>query len=93
MSVQNEELLHEATTIEIVSRTVNPYSSTTGEGLPAVRAALAGRICVLVGHSGVGKSSLLNARLVIDTAHQRNTPWQWSGTTYHHGITSLSSGK
>ncbi len=31
------------------------------EGLEALRAALAGRISVLVGHSGVGKSTLVNA--------------------------------
>ena len=36
-------------------------SARTGEGLDALRARLAGRTCVLVGHSGVGKSSLLNA--------------------------------
>jgi ribosome biogenesis GTPase len=36
-------------------------STVTGEGLAALRAALAGKTCALVGHSGVGKSSLLNA--------------------------------
>jgi len=39
-------------------------SSRTGEdiaGLPEVRDALAGRTSVLVGHSGVGKSTLVNA--------------------------------
>ncbi|HWP35622.1 MAG TPA: ribosome small subunit-dependent GTPase A [Thermodesulfobacteriota bacterium] len=36
-------------------------SAVTGEGLPALAAALAGRVSVLAGHSGVGKSSLLNA--------------------------------
>jgi len=35
-------------------------SAETGEGLDALRAHLSGRTCVLVGHSGVGKSSLLN---------------------------------
>lgn len=44
---------------------VIPCSSTTGEGLPALRAALAGCTCVLVGQSGVGKSSLLNG---LDTS-------------------------
>lgn len=39
---------------------VIPCSAMTGEGLPVLRAALAARTCVLVGHSGVGKSSLLN---------------------------------
>lgn len=36
-------------------------SAATGAGLAELRAALAGRLAVLVGHSGVGKSSLLNA--------------------------------
>ena len=37
------------------------YTSTvTGDGLPELQAALAGRISVLTGPSGVGKSSLLN---------------------------------
>jgi ribosome biogenesis GTPase len=36
-------------------------SAKTGEGLPALRAAMAGRISVVTGPSGAGKSSLLNA--------------------------------
>lgn len=32
-----------------------------GDGIEALRAAVRGRTCVFVGHSGVGKSSLLNA--------------------------------
>lgn len=36
-------------------------SNTTGVGLEAVRAQIAGRISVVTGKSGVGKSSLLNA--------------------------------
>jgi len=36
-------------------------STSSGEGVEEVRAALAGRTSVFVGHSGVGKSSLLNA--------------------------------
>ena len=35
-------------------------SVRTGEGLEELRAALRGKLAVLVGHSGVGKSSLLN---------------------------------
>ena len=35
-------------------------SAKTGEGLPALRAAMAGRISVVTGPSGAGKSSLLN---------------------------------
>ncbi|MEI7832959.1 MAG: ribosome small subunit-dependent GTPase A [bacterium] len=40
---------------------VIPCSAATGEGMPELRAAFAGSTCVFVGHSGVGKSSLLNA--------------------------------
>ncbi|MEM6793164.1 MAG: ribosome small subunit-dependent GTPase A [Acidobacteriota bacterium] len=36
-------------------------STVTGEGLEELRARLAGRTSVVVGHSGVGKSSLINA--------------------------------
>lgn len=36
-------------------------SAASGEGLEELRATLGGRICVLVGPSGVGKSSLQNA--------------------------------
>jgi ribosome biogenesis GTPase / thiamine phosphate phosphatase len=36
-------------------------SQTDGEGLEAIRSQLAGRVTVLVGHSGVGKSTLVNA--------------------------------
>src|ERR1043166_2596756 len=49
---------------------VIPCSTKTGEGLDALRAALNGKMSALVGHSGVGKSSILNAldaRLQIAT--------------------------
>lgn len=36
-------------------------SCATGEGLLELRAAIRGRMCVFTGHSGVGKSSLINA--------------------------------
>ncbi len=36
-------------------------SAETGTGMDALRAALSGRVSVVAGHSGVGKSSLLNA--------------------------------
>ena len=53
-------------------------SSKTGEGLDALRSAVAEKMCALVGHSGVGKSSILNAldeRLQIATGdlHRRGT--------------------
>ncbi len=43
-------------------------SSTTGEGIPELRAMLAGRLAAVVGHSGVGKSTMLNALLEDDAA-------------------------
>lgn len=40
---------------------VRCVSASTGEGLAELRARIAGRVAVAVGHSGVGKSSLVNA--------------------------------
>ncbi len=53
-------------------------STKTGEGLDALRAEVEGRMAALVGHSGVGKSSILNAldeRLQLATGglHRRGT--------------------
>lgn len=44
--------------VHVLVTTVTAHGT---EGLDAVRAALAGRVSVLVGHSGVGKSTLVNA--------------------------------
>lgn len=41
--------------------TVIPCSTRTREGIEELLTALAGKLCVLVGHSGTGKSSLVNA--------------------------------
>jgi len=40
---------------------VHVVSSVTGEGVDAVRQLLVGRVAVVLGHSGVGKSTLVNA--------------------------------
>jgi len=45
-------------------------SATAREGLDELANQLTGRTCVFVGHSGVGKSSLLNA---LDPAGERST--------------------
>ncbi len=51
-----EGAVYEALGYEVLRTSV-----VTGQGIEALRAALAGRTSVVAGHSGVGKSSLLNA--------------------------------
>jgi ribosome biogenesis GTPase len=53
-------------------------SVESGEGLDLLRNELTGKMAALVGHSGVGKSSILNAldtrlRLATNTLHKRGT--------------------
>lgn len=50
-----------------------PVSAASGAGLPALASALAGRVSVLAGPSGVGKSSLINA-LTLRAAGARLIP-------------------
>lgn len=53
-------------------------STRSGEGLDELRTHLEGKTTALVGHSGVGKSSILNAidqrlQLAVNTLHRRGT--------------------
>ena len=53
-------------------------STKTGEGLEKLRVEVEGKMAALVGHSGVGKSSILNAidhslQLAVNTLHRRGT--------------------
>jgi ribosome biogenesis GTPase len=53
-------------------------STRTGEGLAELRGLVLGKLSALVGHSGVGKSSILNAlderlTLATNTLHRRGT--------------------
>jgi ribosome biogenesis GTPase len=53
-------------------------STHTGEGLDALRERVEGKLAALVGHSGVGKSSILNAldtslELATNSLHKRGT--------------------
>lgn len=71
-------------------------SSKTGEGLEQLRAEVEGKMAALVGHSGVGKSSILNAldttlQLATRTLHKRgmgrhtttaSTLYDFGGGTY-----------
>ena len=76
---------------------VIPCSTKTGEGLPLLRAEVEGRMAALVGHSGVGKSSILNAldeslRIATNTLHRKrgtgrhttsaSTLYDFGGGTY-----------
>jgi ribosome biogenesis GTPase len=55
-------LIHEALVVyERVGYPVVATSAVTGQGLDGLRTALRGRMSVLVGKSGVGKTTLLNA--------------------------------
>lgn len=72
-------------------------SSKTGEGVDALRIQVEGKIAALVGHSGVGKSSILNAldtnlQLATNTLHRKrgtgrhttsaSTLYDFGGGTY-----------
>jgi ribosome biogenesis GTPase len=57
---------------------VVPCSTQTGEGIEQLRELVEGKTAALVGHSGVGKSSILNAvdtklQLATNTLHRRGT--------------------
>jgi ribosome biogenesis GTPase len=66
-------------------------SAATGRGMTELLEALAGKMCVFTGHSGVGKSSLLNAldpslNLVageISSANQKGRHTTTSSALYH----------
>ncbi len=61
--VNKDDLASAQPLAEIYRRTGVPVlvtSAETGEGIDALRAALAGKLSCLTGNSGVGKSSLLN---------------------------------
>jgi len=70
--------LHELDCYRELGIDVIQCSTKTGEGLDALRVALEGKMTALVGHSGVGKSSILNAlderlQLATRSLHRRGT--------------------
>ncbi len=70
---------------------VIPCSAATGVGIDRLDGALAGKLCVFAGHSGVGKSTLLNAldpRLALTTGavssgNERGRHTTTSSALYH----------
>ncbi|HEY1212989.1 MAG TPA: ribosome small subunit-dependent GTPase A [Bryobacteraceae bacterium] len=67
---------------EAVGYRIIRMSALTGEGLEDVKALLAGKISLLSGHSGVGKSSFLNA-LYPDWHLKTQNVSGWSGKGMH----------
>ena len=95
-----EERAEELERLEIYRRIGVPViacSTKSGEGLEAMRAEVEGKMAALVGHSGVGKSSILNAldlslQLATNTLHRKrgtgrhttsaSTLYDFGGGTY-----------
>ncbi len=70
-------------------------SAATGAGLEALSGLLAGKLCVFAGHSGVGKSSLLNAldpRLDIATGSISEANEKGRHTTTSSALYQLPNG-
>ncbi len=70
-------------------------SAESGEGLEGLLELIEGELCVLAGHSGVGKSSLLNALVPsLDLATQSVRPADGTGrhTTTRSGLFELPGG-
>ncbi|GAC1398708.1 MAG: hypothetical protein NVSMB68_14370 [Thermoanaerobaculia bacterium] len=70
--------LHRLQTYRDLAVPVIACSTKSGEGLDELRAHVLGKTSALVGHSGVGKSSILNAldsrlQLATNTLHRRGT--------------------
>jgi ribosome biogenesis GTPase len=58
---KNKELEHDLDIYRRAGYPIQTVSSNTGEGIEELKQSLRGRMSVLVGKSGVGKTSLLNA--------------------------------
>ncbi|MDY7094746.1 MAG: ribosome small subunit-dependent GTPase A [Acidobacteriota bacterium] len=70
-------------------------SAKEERGLDALRAALHDQLCVFVGHSGVGKSSLINAlhpKLDLDTSPVRERDGTGQHTTTRSNLFELDEG-
>jgi ribosome small subunit-dependent GTPase A len=68
LCVNKLDLSEDTTAVESYEIPIIRCSTKTGEGIDELRDLLAGSMAALVGHSGVGKSSLLNALTGEDQA-------------------------
>ena len=64
-------------------------SAGDGRGIELLMEALADQLCVFVGHSGVGKSSLLNALRRIWAWRPIAPGRGWKRPAHHHGLASV----
>ena len=72
-----------------------PVSAVTGQGVQALRQAMAGKICCFTGNSGVGKSSLINALapgLAIPTGEVSQKLGRGRHTTRHVELFDVGDG-
>lgn len=60
LSAPSPEIRHYLSSLETLGYEVYPLSAKTGEGVSAIRETMKNRISVLMGQSGVGKSTLIN---------------------------------
>lgn len=67
---------------EKIGYTVLLVSALTGEGMPALLSLMKGKVTLLCGHSGVGKSSLLNAWFPAMNRKTQDVSG-WSGKGQH----------
>lgn len=67
---ERDELERELAPFAALGLALVRVSAASGTGLPELAALVAGRVCVFIGPSGVGKSSLQNA---LDPSHARAT--------------------
>ena len=70
-------------------------SAETGEGIDALRALIAGKVCAFTGNSGVGKSSILNALepgVSVKTGEVSEKLGRGRHTTRHVELFRLSCG-
>ncbi len=91
----SEATLRAFAELEEIGYPLIAVSAQSGEGLERMRAQLAGRISALVGPSGVGKSSLLNAiqpGLKLKTAEISETIGKGRHTTRFAQLLALNGG-